>query len=166
MENLKKVLIFALGIVMALGVTPAFATGPTTGTNGVTVGVTPSVSLLVTGNAAFPSLAADNILQTAQPININSTSNVAIDVGVQALNWTSTNGNMPLSALVFGTSNTQMTNNEQNAITNLAAGNTFNSNGNGTGNAQDVNLNMQVPFGTLANNYSTTVTWTAAAHGA
>jgi hypothetical protein len=165
MENLKKVLIFALGIVMALGVTPAFAASGT-GTNTVNVGVLSSVSILVTGSAAWTGLTADAIQSTTpQPININSTSNVPINVDVKAAAFTSdpTGGNMPLSALGFGSSTTptQMTINDQSAITDLAAGTTFNTGGVGQGNAQDVNLYMTVPFGTLANAYSTTVTWTA-----
>jgi hypothetical protein len=114
--------------------------------------VTVSVSIVVTGNATFGSVAADNILSNPQPINIKSTSNVPVNIDVKALDWTSTNGNMPLSALKFSNTITQtpMTTDDQNAITNLEPN-----------SAQDVNLYMQVPFGSLPENYSTTVTWTA-----
>jgi len=160
MENLKKILVFVFGIAMVLGVTPAFAASPS-GTTDVTVGVDSSVSILVTGAAAWTGLQANAIQDlTNKPININSTSNVPIAVGVDALVWDS--ANMPLSALQFGNSTTQtpMTTGSQNAIANLTAGTTF-TNGIGDGNAQDVNLYMTVPFGTLAKSYSTTVTWTA-----
>jgi hypothetical protein len=114
--------------------------------------VNDSVSIVVTGNANFGSLAADNILSSPQPINIKSTSNVPVNIDVKALDWTSTNGNMPLSALQFGNSitPTQMTTDDQNAISNLEPS-----------SAQDVNLYIQVPFGSLPKNYSTTITWTA-----
>jgi uncharacterized membrane protein len=109
-----------------------------------------SVSIVVTGNATFVSVAADNILSNPQPINIKSTSNVPVNIDVKALDWTSTNGNMPLSALQFGNSHTAMTTDDQNAITNLEPN-----------SAQDVNLYIQIPFGSLPKNYSTTITWTA-----
>jgi hypothetical protein len=111
-----------------------------------------SVSIVVTGNATFGSVAADNILSNPQPINIKSTSNVPVNIDVKALDWTSTNGNMPLSALKFGNTITQtpITTNDQNVIPNLEPN-----------SAQDVNLYMQVPFGSLPENYSTIVTWTA-----
>jgi hypothetical protein len=114
--------------------------------------VNDSVSIVVTGNATFGSLAADNILSTPQPINIKSTSTVPVNIDVKALDWTSTNGNMPLSALQFGNSitPTQMTTDDQNAISNLEPS-----------SAQDVNLYIQVPFGSLPKDYSTTITWTA-----
>jgi len=152
MENLKKILIFALGIVMAFGLTPAFAASPS-GTNGVTVGVSPSVSIVVSNNADFGSLAANNILSDAQPINIASTSNVPIVVNVKAADWTSIGGNMPLSALLWGT--TPMTTNNAVAIANMTAPTPT------TTSAQDVNLKMKVPFGSLPGAYNTTVTWTA-----
>jgi hypothetical protein len=114
--------------------------------------VNDSVSIVVTGNATFGSLAADNILSSPQPINIKSTSTVPVNIDVKALDWTSTNGNMPLSALQFGNSitPTQMTTDDQNAISNLEPS-----------SAQDVNLYIQVPFGSLPKDYSTTITWTA-----
>jgi hypothetical protein len=163
MENLKKILIFALGIVMALGVTPAFAASDN-GNTAVTVGVAQSVSILVSGTAAWTDLQANELQSTdVNPIKINSTSNCPINVGVDALVWTSTGGNMPLSALQYGNATTQtpMTTGSQNAITNLTAGTTFDNNGAGVGSAQNVNLYMTVPFGTLATPYGTTVTWTA-----
>ena len=151
----KRILIFALAIIMSVGVTPAFAAG--SGTNTANVTVSPAVSILVTGNAAFGSLAANNIESGAQPININSTSNVPINVDVSALNWNSASGtgNMPLTALKFG-SNTPMSSEDQQTL-NLAAGDP------GQGDAQVVNTYMQVPFGSLADYYNTTVTWTASA---
>ena len=112
--------------------------------------VNDSVSIVVTGNATFGTLAADNILSSPQPINIKSTSTVPVNIDVKALDWTSTNGNMPLSALQFGNSHTAMTTDDQNAITNLEPN-----------SAQDVNLYIQIPFGSLPKNYSTTITWTA-----
>jgi hypothetical protein len=169
MENLKKILIFALGIVMAFGLTPAFATDPSspTGTNNVTVGVTDSVSILVnTPTVAFGDLAADNIATAATPVTIASTSNVPIDVGVSAAPWTGP-GNMPLSALqwgsagTLGTAGTAMTSElaSGKAITSLAA-----PMPNAAPTTQNVNLNMQVPFGSLSGAYSTIVTWTAQQH--
>jgi len=167
MENLKKILIFALGIVMAFGLTPAFATDPSTsGTNGVTVGVTPSVSIVVSNDAAFGDLAANDIATDAQPINIASTSNVPIDVGVSAPAWTSTNGtgNMPLSALQWSNpvvstqlsaATSSMTSTSESAISAMAPPTPT------TTSSQIMNLNMQVPFGSLANAYNTVVTWTA-----
>jgi hypothetical protein len=112
--------------------------------------VNDSVSIVVTGNATFGTLAADNILSSPQPINIKSTSNVPVNIDVKALNWTSTNGNMPLSSLKFASSHRAMTTDDQNAITNLEPS-----------SAQDVNLYIQVPFGSLPKSYSTTITWTA-----
>ena len=109
-----------------------------------------SVSIVVMGNATFVSVAADNILSSPQPINIKSTSNVPVNIDVKALDWTSTNGNMLLSSLKFGNSHTAMTTDYQNAITNLEPN-----------SAQDVNLYIQIPFGSLPKNYSTTITWTA-----
>ena len=159
MENLKKILIFALGIVMAFGLTPAFAASPS-GTNGVTVGVSPSVSIVVSNNADFGSLAANNILSDAQPINIASTSNVPIDVAVSALAFDSNGGNMPLSALQWtnatGSAATPMTTSGTTAVGNMGV-----PTPNGVNPSQNVNLDMQVPFGTLANAYNTVVTWTA-----
>jgi len=112
--------------------------------------VNDSVSIVVTGNATFGSLAADNILSSPQPINIKSTSNVPVNIDVKALDWTSTSGNMQLSTLKFGSSHTEMTTDDQNAITSLEPS-----------SAQDVNLYIQVPFGSLPKDYSTTITWTA-----
>ena len=109
-----------------------------------------SVSIVVTGNANFVSVVADNILSSPQPINIKSTSNVPVNIDVKALDWTSTNGNMLLSSLKFGNSHTAMTTDDQNAISNLEPN-----------SAQDVNLYIQIPFGSLPKNYSTTITWTA-----
>jgi hypothetical protein len=109
-----------------------------------------SVSILVSGNADFGTLAADNILSDPQSIKIDSTSNVTIKVYVKAPGWTSDGGNMPLSALKFGASHMAITTDNQLAITKLE-----------TNSSQNVNLYMQIPFGSLPNDYSTTVTWTA-----
>lgn len=150
MESLKKILIFVFGLTMVLGATPIFAAEA--GTNNANVTVGEAVSILVSGNANFGVLTANNIQSGAQTININSTSNVPVDVNVKAVNWNDTG--MPLSAMQFGT-NTPISNDDQVAITNLAAG------GPGLGSAQDVNMYMQVPFGSLAKSYQSTVTWTA-----
>jgi hypothetical protein len=166
MENLKKILIFALGIVMAFGLTPAFAASPS-GTNGVTVGVSPSVSIDVIDSAAFGSLAADNIASNAQPITINSTSNEPINVGVSAATWTSNDtGNMPLSALQWSNpvTDTQGTVVGAPMTTSLApAINRMSAPTPTTNSSQIMNLNMQVPFGSSSGSYNTTVTWTAQA---
>jgi hypothetical protein len=157
MEFDKRMLVITLAVVMSIGIGPAFADPSATGTNTATVTVTDAVSIIVTNNAAFGSLAANNIQSSAEPININSTSNVPIDVAVKAVNWDSTSGNMPLSALQFGT-NTPMTTSDQSALTNIAPGNP------GQGTSNDVNLFMQVPFGSKSQAYNTTVIWTATAH--
>jgi len=168
MENLKKILIFALGIVMAFGLTPAFAASPS-GTNTVTTNVGQSVSLVVSGNAIFGSsgipLQADDAVSGAQPINIASTSNVPINVSVSATDFGVDNGtgNMPISALQWtnstpSTPTVPMTTSgtPATALTNMGV-----PTPNGVNPSQNVNLDMQVPFGTLANAYNTVVTWTA-----
>lgn len=111
-----------------------------------------SVSIMVTGNANFGNLVADNILSSPQPINIKSTSNVPVNIDVKAVDWSSDGGNMPLSALKFGNSHMDMTTDDQTAITNLESNST-----------QNVNLYMKIPFGSLSKSYSTTITWTATA---
>lgn len=156
MEKSKQMLAILLGLAMIMGVTPVFAAD--SGTNTADVTVTDAISIIVTGNAAFGSLSADNIRSSAQPIKINSTSNVAVDVNVKALDWTSSGGNMPLTALQWGGSYTPMTTSDVEAIDNLLPG------APSAGSAQDVNLYMQVPFGSLSKAYNTTVTWTAVAH--
>lgn len=150
-------LFITLAVAMSMCVSPAFADPSATGTNTVNVTVTDAVSIIVSNNAAFGNLAANNIKSSAQPININSTSNVPIDVAVSALNWQSTDGNMPLSALQFGT-NTPMKTTGQSALTNIAPG------APGQGTSDDVNLFMQVPFGSKSQAYNTTVTWLATQH--
>ena len=149
---------------MAFGLTPAFAASPS-GTNTVTTYVGQSVSLVVSGYAVFGSsgspLQADDAVSGAQPINISSTSNVPIDVAVSADAFSSTNdtGNMPLSALQWtyatGSAATPMTTSGTTAVGNMGV-----PTPNGVNPSQNVNFDMQVPFGTLANNYTTTVTWT------
>ena len=150
MKSLKKILIFVFGLTMVLGVTPAFA--DSAGTNNANVTVGEAVSILVTGNADFGVLTANNMKSGAQSININSTSNVPVNVNVKASNWNDTG--MPISAMQFGT-NTPITTDDQLAITNLAVGEA------GLGSGQNVNMYMQVPFGSLAKSYQSTVTWTA-----
>ena len=148
---------------MAFGLTPAFAASPS-GTNTVTTNVGQSVSLVVSGNAIFGSsgspLQADDVASGVQPINISSTSNVPIDVAVSALAFDSNGGNMPLSALQWtnatGSAATPMTTSGTTAVGNMGV-----PTPNGVNPSQNVNLDMQVPFGTLANAYNTVVTWTA-----
>lgn len=111
-----------------------------------------SVSIVVSGDANFGTLAANNILSNPQQIKIDSTSNVTIKVYIKALDWVSNDGNMPLSALKFGDSHKAITTDNQLAITQLAPN-----------DSQNVNLYMQIPFGSLPDYYSTTVTWTASA---
>ena len=156
MENSKKLLALLLGIVMVFGVTPAFAAG--SGTNDATVTVTDAVSIVVSGNAAFGSLTADNQRSTNKSINITSTSNVPIDVAVKATAW-ATGGNLPLSALQFSGSYTPMTISDQSAITNMAPPNPGDY-----GTEEWVPLYIQIPFGSTAQEYSSTVTWTASEH--
>ena len=152
---------------MAFGLTPAFATDPNTASTGVQATVGPSVSLTATGSPSFGSLLADNIASDSQSVSIASTSNVPIDVGVQAGAFSSTGtGNMPISALQWSNPVTEsaavgLTSDSVNAITGMAVPTPAGDGNPGTPVAQNINLNMKVPFGTLANTYNNIVTWTA-----
>jgi hypothetical protein len=156
MEN-TKILALLLGLAMVMGVTPVFAAD--SGTTPVSVTLGDAVSIIVTGSGEFTGVSADNVLSDAMPIKINSTSNVAVDVSTQAPTWDKVgSGNMPLSALKWGGSQTAMTSSPVKAIDNLAAGLP------GEGSAQNVNLYLQVPFGSTNDVYNTTVTWIATKH--
>ncbi len=151
----KKMLFISMAVVMSMCVSPAFADTGTT--NNVDVQVTSTVSIVVSGDAFFGDLQANNIQSVPRPIMITSTSNVPIDVKVQANEWDTPAGNMPLSALQFN-GNTPMTTVPQLALSDIQPG------GIGGGGATPVNLYMQVPFGSSPQHYHTIVTWTAITH--
>ena len=156
----KMVIALSVFIVATMGMSPIFAADPTnTGTSNASLGVSDTVSLLVSGDVSWVNLLADNlIINQGQETTLTSESNVPITVNVNANEFGT--GNMPLSALqVENVDNASyfpmVSNGSVNVITGMPApavgGNTI----------QHIGLQAQVPFGVKTGTYNTILTWTA-----
>jgi hypothetical protein len=154
----SRLFILSLAMIITIGLTPAFATDPSTscGTNAVTVCVPSTVAISVTSNANWDNPVVDDLFATHQSPVVASESNIPVSISVSAANWNTLSGvNMPLCTFVFANTNTPIRNNQKIAIDSLAApvpGENI--------KIENLTLNMQVPIGSTNDTYNTTVIWT------
>lgn len=156
----KLVIALSIFVIATMGMSPIFAANPTnTGTSNAALGVSDTISLLVSGDVSLTSLLADNLVTNqGQETTLTSESNVPITVNVNATEFGT--GNMPLSALQVENANSTLyspmvSSGSVNVITGMpapaVAGNT----------TQNIGLQAQVPFGVKTGTYNTVLTWTA-----
>jgi hypothetical protein len=155
----KLVIALSIFVVASMGISPIFAADPTnTGTSQASLGVSDTISLLVSGDVSLTSLLADNIITNqGQKTTLTSESNVPITVDVNATDFAD---NMPISALQVQNANTTLyspmvSTGSVNVITGMSVPAV------GASTTQDIGLQAQVPYGVKTGTYNTVLTWTA-----
>lgn len=157
----KRLLIVAIAIVMAIGVTPTFAAEQTTGDSGASVDVQNTIYILVAGDVSWTDLFADNIPTDAQQTTVTSKSNIPINVTVIGTEFGTTGNYLPMSALQFKNSTSEYATMSSSSAKQALGDVAVPAVGGQTDKSMD--LRVQVPYGVSADTYTSTLTWTASA---